>query len=165
MKTCMYEQNFILPCAWYYSTTLCTTFAWFCSTGRNRVIMKWNLGECKVICPGWAEKSDVEVTWLQCWPLRKSRSHQHGQKTVLAMSVFLFETFGTFKNLRWKWVNFISFVYAIGCGYFMCAAASCDIKKPQSFWIFDQQHRSMKCSIISNHICQCNLFSTILQHS
>ena len=38
-------------------------------------------------------------------------------------------------------------------------------KKPQSFWIFDQQHRSMKCSIISNHICQCNLFSTILQQT
>ena len=38
-------------------------------------------------------------------------------------------------------------------------------KKNQSFWIFDQQHRSMKCSIISNHICQCNLFSTILQQS
>ena len=38
-------------------------------------------------------------------------------------------------------------------------------KKPQSFWIFDQQHRSMKCSIISNHICQCNLFSTIFQQS
>ena len=39
------------------------------------------------------------------------------------------------------------------------------LKKNQSFWIFDQQHRSMKCSIISNHICQCNLFSTILQQS
>ena len=38
-------------------------------------------------------------------------------------------------------------------------------EKTQSFWIFDQQHRSMKCSIISNHICQCNLFSTILQQS
>ena len=38
-------------------------------------------------------------------------------------------------------------------------------RKTQSFWIFDQQHRSMKCSIISNHICQCNLFSTILQQS
>ena len=35
----------------------------------------------------------------------------------------------------------------------------------QSFWIFYQQHRSMKCSIISNHICQCNLFLTILQQS
>ena len=38
-------------------------------------------------------------------------------------------------------------------------------EKTQSFLIFDQQHRSMKCSIISNHICQCNLFSTILQQS
>ena len=28
----MYEQNFISPRAWYYSATLCTTFAWFRST-------------------------------------------------------------------------------------------------------------------------------------
>ena len=41
----------------------------------------------------------------------------------------------------------------------MCNRLICiklPLEKIISFWIFDQRHRSMKCSTISNHICQCN---------
>ena len=58
----------------------------------------------------------------------------------------------------------VGFGYSMeGAGYMRCCLST--TQKTQSFLIFDQQHRSMKCSIISNHICQCNLFSTILQQS
>ena len=62
--------------------------------------------------------------------------------TVLAMSEFLHETFRTFKNSRWKWVNFISFVQPKGCGYFVSAAASCAINRK----ISDVNYKKKTCA-------------------
>ena len=144
-----------------------------CSQGS--VIMRWLLDFLENLssrapdrtCYGVAWAVDRRLHTAENWVQSQENSveylvHVVGTDTRVCQNIFVFPS--QLSLPRWFAIRDL---YSGPCGgrIYRPIVSAHKEKKPQSFWIFDQQHRSMKCSIISNHICQCNLFSTLLQQS